>query len=99
MLPTEALERPLRPGFVAVWFEGEEPTAALMAQRLVASKQADSCMTAHWFNFGLGRDATDADGCTNGTLAKVFADSKGDLKQLLLALVQSDAFFFKGGLQ
>jgi AraC-like DNA-binding protein len=36
-LPTEALERPLRPGFVAVWFEGEEPTAALMAQRLVAT--------------------------------------------------------------
>ena len=30
-----ALERPLRPGFVAVWFEGEEASAALMAQRLV----------------------------------------------------------------
>ena len=25
----------MRPGFVAVWFEGEEPTAALMAERLV----------------------------------------------------------------
>ncbi|MEV4420939.1 helix-turn-helix domain-containing protein [Patulibacter sp. NPDC049589] len=34
-LPDEALARPLRPGFVAVWFEGEEPSAALMAQRLV----------------------------------------------------------------
>ena len=34
-LPAEALERELRPGFVAVWFEGEEPTAALMAERLV----------------------------------------------------------------
>lgn len=34
-LPAEALERPLRPGFVAVWFEGEEPNAALMAERLV----------------------------------------------------------------
>jgi hypothetical protein len=73
--------------------------AVEMAQRLVASKDVDSCMTGHWFNFGLGRDATAADACTNDTLAKVFADSKGDLKQLLLALVQSDAFFFKGGLQ
>jgi len=36
-LPREALERPLRPGFVAVWFEGEEPSAALMAQRLVTT--------------------------------------------------------------
>jgi AraC-like DNA-binding protein len=34
-LPAEALARPLRPGFVAVWFEGEEPSAALMAERLV----------------------------------------------------------------
>jgi AraC family transcriptional regulator len=34
-LPAAALERPLRPGFVAVWFEGEEASAALMAERLV----------------------------------------------------------------
>ena len=34
-VPAEQLERPLRPGFVAVWFEGEEPTAALMRERLV----------------------------------------------------------------
>jgi len=33
-LPSEALARPLRPGFVAVWFEGEEPSAALMVERL-----------------------------------------------------------------
>ncbi|MBI5104176.1 MAG: helix-turn-helix transcriptional regulator [Solirubrobacterales bacterium] len=36
-LPPTALARPLRPGFVAVWFEGEEPSADLMAQRLVAT--------------------------------------------------------------
>ncbi|MBB4661321.1 helix-turn-helix transcriptional regulator [Conexibacter arvalis] len=34
-LPAAELARPLRPGFVAVWFEGEEASAALMAQRLV----------------------------------------------------------------
>ena len=34
-LPPAALERRLRPGFVAVWFEGEEASAALMAERLV----------------------------------------------------------------
>jgi AraC-like DNA-binding protein len=34
-LPAEALGRPLRPGFVAVWFEGEEAGAAVMVERLV----------------------------------------------------------------
>jgi AraC family transcriptional regulator len=34
-LPADELERPLRPGLVVVWFEGEEASAALMAERLV----------------------------------------------------------------
>jgi AraC family transcriptional regulator len=34
-LPSDELERPLRPGLVIVWFEGEEASAALMAERLV----------------------------------------------------------------
>jgi AraC-like DNA-binding protein len=34
-LPRDALERELRPGLVLVWFEGPEPSAALMAERLV----------------------------------------------------------------
>jgi AraC family transcriptional regulator len=34
-LPAGALERRMRPGFVAVWFEGEEASAAQMAGRLV----------------------------------------------------------------
>ena len=34
-LPDDALARELRPGMVLVWFEGPEPSAALMAERLV----------------------------------------------------------------
>jgi AraC family transcriptional regulator len=34
-LPESELERPMRPGLVIVWFEGEEASAALMAERLV----------------------------------------------------------------
>jgi AraC-like DNA-binding protein len=34
-LPRAALERPLRPGLTVVWFEGEEASAAEMAERLV----------------------------------------------------------------
>ena len=34
-LDPAALEREVRPGLVVVWFEGEEPSAALMCERLV----------------------------------------------------------------
>jgi AraC-like DNA-binding protein len=36
-LSPAALARPVRPGFVAVWVDGEEPSAALMAERLVVT--------------------------------------------------------------
>jgi AraC family transcriptional regulator len=34
-LPEPELERPMRPGLVVVWFEGEEASAKLIAERLV----------------------------------------------------------------
>ena len=49
LLPDEALDRPLRPGFVAVWFDGEEPTARLMAERLVLTLEV-------WLAAIIGRD-------------------------------------------
>lgn len=45
-LPAEALQRALRPGFVAVWFEGEEASAAEMAQRLVFTLEVWSAAMA-----------------------------------------------------
>jgi AraC-like DNA-binding protein len=40
------LERDVRPGFVAVWFEGEEPSAALMCERLVFTLEVWSAAMA-----------------------------------------------------
>jgi len=54
-LPAEALDRPLRPGFVACWFEGEEPSAALMAERLVFTLEV-------WVAAILGQEHPAADG-------------------------------------
>jgi hypothetical protein len=71
--------------------------AVEMAGKLVASKDVERCMATHWFDFSFGRPRTDQDACTEQTLGGVFASSGGDFRQLLLAITQSDAFFFKGG--
>ena len=55
-------------------------------------------MATHLFRFSFGRERSDADKCTSETLGKAFAESQGSLRAMLAALVQSDAFFFKGGL-
>jgi AraC-like DNA-binding protein len=55
VLPADALARPLRPGFVAVWFEGEEPSADLMAERLVGTLEV-------WTAALLGEPAPEREG-------------------------------------
>ena len=66
-------------------------------KKLVQSKEVEACVASHWFNFALGREPSDADACTTHSLKAAFASSGGDLRQLLLATVQTDAFLFKGG--
>ena len=70
-----------------------------LSKKLAASKKVETCVAQHWFNFSFGRPKTAADQCTVETLEGAFAKSGGNMRELLLALVQSDAFFFKGGLQ
>jgi AraC-like DNA-binding protein len=53
-VPAAALARPLRPGFVAHPLEGEEPSAALMAERLVA--------TLEIWNAAIGGEVRDGPG-------------------------------------
>jgi AraC family transcriptional regulator len=53
-LPAAALARPLRPGFVAHPLEGEEPSAELMAERLVATLEV--------WNAAMGGEARDGAG-------------------------------------
>jgi len=61
-LPASALDRELRPGLVIVWFEGEEASAALMAERLVFTLEI-------WVAAMVGEELPEKDG---GALADRF---------------------------
>jgi hypothetical protein len=76
--------------------DGKFVGAIELSRRLVSSKDVKACVAKHWFHFALGRDKTVADACTEETLNAAFARSGGDLRQLILTTIQSDAFFFKG---
>jgi hypothetical protein len=76
--------------------EGPFSGALELASKLSKSKDVSACMVTHWFRYGNGRDKTADDACTVETLSTAFAKSDGNIRELLLALVQSDAFIFKG---
>jgi hypothetical protein len=66
------------------------------AKKLAGSKQAQNCVATQWFRFASGRreDPT-RDTCSLNALHSAFDQSKGDLRELLVALTQTDAFLLR----
>ena len=55
-----------------------------------------ACVVTQWFRYGYGR-AEDpvADACSLATLSQTFAAAGGNVRELLIALTQTDAFLYR----
>jgi hypothetical protein len=69
--------------------------ALALEAKLANSNDARACYTGNWVNFAYGRTAGSADACTQQALNKAFSDAKGNIKALVLALAQTDAFLYR----
>lgn len=63
-----------------------------LIQRLAAAPETYACFAKHWQEFAYGREVTGEDKCTTHQLRTAFSDSGHDIKQLLVALTQTDTF-------
>lgn len=64
--------------------------------RLLASSDAvQNCFASHWMRFAFGRSLDSADSCNRDSVQSAFKTSGYNVKQLLLALTQSDAFLYR----
>jgi hypothetical protein len=66
-------------------------------KKLAASKTVQDCVATQWFRYGYGRQESSQDACTVDTLRRSFAGSGGNMRDLLLALTQTDAFLYRKG--
>jgi len=66
-----------------------------LASKLAQSQDAKDCYVKQWFRFGYGRGETVGDSCSLATLTDRFAASEGNIKELLVALTQTDAFLYR----
>jgi hypothetical protein len=89
--PVDARGELLAAGDVTGAFEGVPE----LAERLAASPEVADCMTAQWFQFALGRPEVDDDGCSLSSLADVMEASGGDVRELIVAIVSTDAFLYR----
>jgi hypothetical protein len=63
-----------------------------LAQKLVQSQDVQQCVARQFFRFALGRIETEGDGCVLEGIYDDFRSKGGDLRELIVAIVQSDAF-------
>jgi len=63
-----------------------------LAQRLAQSEQVRDCAPEQLMRYAMGREAEEEDACSVVALREAFAASNGDLKELVVALAQTDAF-------
>jgi Protein of unknown function (DUF1592)/Protein of unknown function (DUF1588)/Protein of unknown function (DUF1595)/Protein of unknown function (DUF1587)/Protein of unknown function (DUF1585) len=66
-----------------------------LGQKLAQSRDAQTCFVGHWLTFAYGRTETAQDACTRASLEKAFESSKGNVKALLIALTQTEAFLYR----
>jgi len=67
-----------------------------LGQKLAGSDDVGVCMTRQWFRFAYGRtESADHDACNMDTLTATFAESGYDLRELMVALTQTDAFLYR----
>lgn len=66
-----------------------------LSQRIALSSRARDCLATHWYRYTFGRREEAQDQCSLDQLKRRFADSKGNLKELLVGLTQTDSFLYR----
>jgi hypothetical protein len=67
---------------------------AELAKKVASSADARNCFADRWLAFAYGRVLSDGDACTRAQLENAFSESGGNVKALLLAATQTDAFLY-----
>jgi hypothetical protein len=75
--------------------DGEFEGVVELAHKLTGSDKVRNCYATQWFRFAYGRGETKEDTCTMDVLKEQFEATGGDIKELLVALTQTDAFLYR----
>jgi hypothetical protein len=66
-----------------------------LAQKVAQSRDVQNCYAGRYLNFAYGRAITQEDACSRATVETAFEQAQGNVKQLMLAVTQSDGFMLR----
>ncbi|MCH9685472.1 MAG: DUF1592 domain-containing protein [Deltaproteobacteria bacterium] len=85
-----------QPGEVAGAPEvGEFDGVVQLAESLAASQTVQDCVATQWFRYAARREEQSADTCALDDIKATFAESGQDIRELIVAVVLSDAFRYR----
>jgi hypothetical protein len=74
--------------------DGTVNSPVQLVKQLAATEAAHSCFAGHWLKFAYGRTLGPGDTCLKDRLSAAFKRSGYNVRQLLLALTQTDDFLY-----
>jgi hypothetical protein len=74
--------------------DGDFKGIAGLADKLLASSKVKECVAGTFLRFASGTEST-IDECAQSKLQTAFAQSKGDLRELVIAITRTDAFRYR----
>jgi hypothetical protein len=66
-----------------------------LAQKVAQSQDVRSCYAGRYLNFAYGRAISQADACSRAAVENAFEQAQGNVKQLMLAVTQTDGFLLR----
>lgn len=66
-----------------------------LVEALAASDEAQQCYALNWYRVAMGRPEFAEDTCSVASVQQASETTGGDIREMLLALVQTDAFLFR----
>ena len=75
--------------------DGNFNGAVELVKKLAGSREVGDCATLEWFRYAFGRGDTPDDACSMQALKTTFAGANFDIRELLVAITQTDAFRYR----
>jgi hypothetical protein len=75
--------------------KGKFNGAIELAQRLAQSRDVQACFAKGWLPFAYGRQLVVEDACSGDFLVNAFMQANGNIRELLVALTQTNSFLYR----
>jgi hypothetical protein len=66
-----------------------------LGQKVAQSRDARACYAGRYLTFAYGRAVTPDDDCSRSTLESAFEQARGNIKELMVAVTQTEGFLLR----